>query len=188
MIGKGQDSSSANDSLYVKSNSRMRDSLERVEGTHHYTFEDLSKLEFQRGMRDSYADYLEYCNEDICDSVIQTGSINTKNTVPVYDNCGNITYYKEIPGDTIWNKVQCPEYIYEYFGFDKKSNRIVVYGGISLFCDTVSIWKGNNFNWRYKEKIRTCTIERKVECVSKREKSTPEGFYIWLFNEIKKGE
>lgn len=151
-----------------------------------YTFQKEYKLQFFKSV---YTDYLEYCNETILDTIQQYGEVTTK-LVPVFDESGELLkYVYGNRSDTIWNDVNCKEYLrnddYTFIGIDYSPFYVISdsYTTSNTYLSSYPIEesaaenKPDKFNY---------DIHRDYVCKVKREKPCQNGFYDWLFNLLSK--
>jgi len=155
-------------------------SKDSSELTLRYTQEDI----YLEDLRSLYKEYIKYCYHVVEITVVQNGSVESKAVVPIYDQCtGEITAYKSVPGDTIWEEINCPEY-YSYYIDDTE---VIRHGEMNDYSTIHGKWyydwqidSVNIMNYNY-----SCTVTKKVKCTTMQEKPTRAGFYVWLFNRIK---
>lgn len=128
-------------------------------------------------LRKLHKQYIEYCNETVTDTIEEYGELSASKQVPIYGSCNDIIGYREVTtGDTTWKGYKCKEYL---------GGNVYIYAGkgISITSDTLS-WNG----WGYQQLRVTnvsCKVTRKHICHVKREKPSSEGFYEWLYKQIK---
>lgn len=116
-----------------------------------------------------YDEYLDYCNEIVNDTVIQTGKVDNK-LVPVKDKKGDVLYYKRVSKkDTTWMSYDCQDYKYE---------------AGTLYFNRGLVWH-DTLVWKYSSDYLSSDVEevtRERICKIKRERPTPNGFFEWINN------
>jgi len=130
----------------------------------------------QTDLKQSYKQYIEYCNETVADTIEEYGELSATKEVPIYGPCDEIIGYREvITGDTTWKGYKCKEYM-------EQSNYWTKYSVIT--CDSVMTY--NKWPEIHKLVNKVCKVTRKHICTVKREKPSAEGFYQWLYKQIAK--
>ena len=109
-------------------------------------------------------EYQAYCNQEVIDTLIQTGTIKCRLVERTY----------EIVADTIWYDLEKKEYNQDF-----SKNKYP----FEFLYDTISYEK-INWNHDYPESlnlnIKYFEVTRKIPVKIKQEKPTLEGFWIWV--------
>ena len=129
-------------------------------------------------LRIAYEQYIQYCNTDITDTIIQDGTVNVVD-IPIYRK-GIIVGYKETVRDTTWSLIKCQKYKNDYS--DETYSRYgYVFSVDTCFHPIISKW-----HWDYPcKKNPVIIVSRDHICHIKLENPSETGFYKWLFNKLK---
>lgn len=111
-------------------------------------------------------EYEDYCNQEVQDTVTQTGYSYTK----VLDN-GEVVVEK-----TVWDKADCPTYKYNesYFNFTT----------VAIDYSSHDLYWGNGIKTEKKESVNRFKVTREYICNCKLRKIIPfsEHFWNWIKN------
>ena len=129
--------------------------------------------------------YEDYCNEEVADTVEQTGTI-AWGMIPVKDGEGKIVHYSMANPDTTWNDVDCPEYKHkiERLRWSDPGNGILLYEGTSQWFNlstTAGPLEGTTKATKHKTKVT-----RDYICKCKRREIEPWSDHFWKWIKTEK--
>ena len=137
-----------------------------------------------------YKQYIKYCHVKLKDTLIKQESSFLTNDIPLYYTCDDGSKkkigYKRVVTDTVWERCDSVYYRNDFTGFRYYNSRYI-------YADSCSTHMGGYYskhltqNTLFFDDTKECTPPtRKVKAILKQEKPSEEGFYHWLFKEVKK--
>jgi len=118
--------------------------------------------------------YISDCNQLVSDTVKQNGTVNVKYK-PVIVN-GEISHYILSPIDTVWNKVECNDYKYDYY------QGSLISSGSLYYVNNATNYASTGISYTKIEQVNNkINITRNKVCKIKKRKASFEDFWNrWL--------
>lgn len=114
--------------------------------------------------------YQAYCNQEVIDTLIQTGTVKCRLEGRTYEPVADTVWYdlekKEYKQDLGKNKYLF-EFLYDTISYEKINWRDV-------------LWSNHELPESLDLNIKYFEVTRKIPVKLKQEKPTPEGFWIWV--------
>ncbi len=132
----------------------------------------------------AYEDYVNYCNEEVLDTITQEGKV-TIQLIAIYNDEGVLLKYMySMDRDTVWEEPRTDAYKNDYEAWDRFYNSGSITLGNSTWS-TSNIYLGKSYD--IKEDIGseiTLGLVQKYVYILKREKPSQRGFFNYIYQLI----